>query len=339
MEIKYELLEKELNHGKLHFLYLFYGNEKYLMDTAIKKIKKAFGELILGINFVIIDETNLKDLVYNLEVPAFGYEKKLILVKSSGLFKKDGRKKEMTPFQKEVRTYLQENISMLKDSNVIVFLEEEIDKNDVYEVISQNGVICQMDELKPPALIAKLKQVCQLYQVTAEEATLQYLLETSGTNLQILMNEIRKLIEYAGSGGKITKTAIDELATKQMESVIFDLTDHLGSKKVAAAMQVLDQLVYQKEPLQKILVSLYNHFKKLYFCAIALEQNQDIGRALNLKPNQTFLISKYKKQTSYFKKENLRQLLKEFVEIDYKSKNGLIDIDIALKSVLCHYCS
>ncbi len=42
----YENLEKELNSGKLGSLYLIYGEEEYLIDKALKKIKKNFGELL-----------------------------------------------------------------------------------------------------------------------------------------------------------------------------------------------------------------------------------------------------------------------------------------------------
>ncbi len=339
MEIKYETLEKELNSNQLKPMYLLYGNEAYLIDNVVKKIKKIFGELVQGINYVIVDETNLKDLIFNIEVPAFGYDKKLILIKNSGLFKKDGRKKEPTPLQKEVAEYIEKNNDLINEMVVLVFIEEEIDKNSVYEVIKENGMICQIDELKPAQLVQKLKQVCNLYKVNIDEVTLNYLLETSGTNLQSLMNEIRKLIEYAGEGGKITKDAIDKLAVKQMESVIFDLTDNLGNKKIDQAIEVLENLIYQKEPIQKILITLYNHFKKLYLCALAAESNSDIITALNLKPNQTFLVNKYKKQVSYFQKEKLRNMLQELVNIDYQSKNGLVDSEIALKSVLCAYCS
>lgn len=339
MEIKYETLEKELNSNQLKPMYLLYGNEAYLIDNVVKKIKKIFGELVQGINYVIVDETNLKDLIFNIEVPAFGYDKKLILIKNSGLLKKDGRKKEPTPLQKEVAEYIEKNNDLINEMVVLVFIEEEIDKNSVYEVIKENGMICQIDELKPAQLVQKLKQVCNLYKVNIDEVTLNYLLETSGTNLQSLMNEIRKLIEYAGEGGKITKDAIDKLAVKQMESVIFDLTDNLGNKKIDQAIEVLENLIYQKEPIQKILITLYNHFKKLYLCALAAESNSDIITALNLKPNQTFLVNKYKKQVSYFQKEKLRNMLQELVNIDYQSKNGLVDSEIALKSVLCAYCS
>lgn len=339
MDIKYDDLEKELNNGKLRPIYLLYGEERYLLDIILKKIKKQFGELIQGINYILVDDTNIKDLVFNMEVPAFGYDKKLILVKNSGLFKKDGRKKEPTALQKEVSQYIEENISVVNETGIIVFIEEEIDKNVVYDVISKNGAICNIVELKPIQLMAKLKQICSLYKVTVEDSTLNYLIEISGTNLQVLMNEIRKLIEYAGEDGKITRDAVDNLAVKQIESVIFELTDNLGNKKIEKAIDVLDNLIYQKEPLQKILITLYNHFKKLYFCTIAVKLNKDVITSLGLKPNQTFLVNKYKKQCSYFKEYDLRKILNELVGIDYKSKIGLIDIDIALRSVLCNYCS
>lgn len=338
MDKKYETLEKDLNNNNLEAMYLLYGEEKYLIDVTLKKIKKMFGELMQGINFVMIDETNVKDLIFNIEVPAFGYDKKLIIVKNSGLFKKDGRKKEPTPLQKEVSEYIEEHFSMIQEMVILVFVEETIDKNTVYEAVKKNGIVCEIPELKPMQLAQKLQQVCQLYQVKADMPVLNFLIETSGTNLQVLMNEIRKLIEYAGEGGQITHDSVEQLAIKQMESVIFELTDHLGNKKIDQAMEVLDHLIYQKEPLQKILVMLYNHFKKLYLCSIALNQNQDIAMALNLKPNQTFLVGKYKKQVSYFKSKNLRKILQEFVQIDYKSKNGFVDIEVALRSVLCVYC-
>ncbi len=339
MNITYDQLEKELNKTDLKPIYLLYGNEKYLIDTLLKKIKTKFGELVQGINYVIIDETNVQDLIFNIEVPAFGYDKKLMIVKNSGLFKKDGRKKEPTMLQKEVISYLEENYATIQEMAVLVFMEEEVDKNAVYSAIEKNGIVCQITERKPAQLIAKLKQICALYKVSCQDSTLEYLLETAGTNLQILINEIRKLIEYAGEGGTITREAIDQLVIKQMESVIFELTDNLGNKRIDEAIQVLDNLIYQKEPLQKILVTLYNHFKKLYLCRIAIHLNEDIITALNLKPNQTFLVSKYRKQASYFQESDLRQILKELAEMDYQSKNGLIDINIALKSVLCRYCS
>lgn len=72
-------------------VYLFYGEEEYFLENKVKKIKKEFGELIKGINYISLDETNINSLISDLETPAFGYDKKLIVAKDTGLFKKEKR--------------------------------------------------------------------------------------------------------------------------------------------------------------------------------------------------------------------------------------------------------
>lgn len=338
MNITYDALNKSFSE-ELKPLYLLYGEEQYLIETCINKIKKNFGELLLGINYILLDESNVDNLISDIEMPAFGYDKKLIIVKNAGLFKKDGRKKAGSPIQEKIAEYIKNNMDIIKESVILVFIDSEVDKNVVYEQLDKNGIVCNIEELKPIQLVKKLKQICNLYKVNCDESTLNYLVETSGTSLQNLINEIRKLIEYAGTNGTITLDDVNSLSIKQMESVIFELTDNLAMRKIDKALDVLDNLFYQKEPLQKILITLYNHFKKVYLCTIAVELNKDIVNSLSLRPNQTFLVTKYKKQASYFKKEELRKILDEFIELDYNSKNGKIDIDIGLRSILCNYCS
>lgn len=70
-------------------IYLYYGEETYLIENKVKKIKKEFGELVQGINYLQIDDTNVEQLIDDLETPAFGFAKKLIIAKNTGLFKKE----------------------------------------------------------------------------------------------------------------------------------------------------------------------------------------------------------------------------------------------------------
>lgn len=338
MNLTYETLNNSIEK-ELKPLYLLYGEEQYLIDTTVNKIKKKFGERLLGINYILIDETNIDNLISDIEMPAFGYDKKLIIVKDASLFKKDGRKKAGSPIQEKIAEYMKNNMSIIEESIILVFIASEADKNVVFEQIEKNGIICNIEELKPLELVKKLKQVCNLYKVNVDSKTLNYLVETSGTNLQNLMNEIRKLIEYAGENGTITIDDVENLSIKQMESVIFELTDNLAIRKIDKALEVLDNLIYQKEPLQKILITLYNHFKKIYLCSVATSLNKDVVYSLGLKPNQTFLVSKYKKQSSYFKRNEIREILSALIDLDYNYKNGKIDIDIGLRSILCNYCS
>ena len=311
-------------------IYLLYGEDEYLRNEYLKKIKKEFGEIQLGINYVQVDENNVSNIISNIETPAFGFPSKLIIAKDTGLFKK--------------KNALADALSdYLKTANLegveLVFVEIAPEKNALFNTISKIGEVKEFKEQKLPQLIAKVKSIAKAYNVDIAENVASYFIECVGTNMSDIINELRKLIEYAGNGGTIVKKDIDALSIKKSESIIFDLTDNLGRKKISEAIEVLHNLIYAKEPIQRILIMLYNHFKKLYIIKLAVEENKNVAQSLKLKPNQAFLVGKYQAQAKYFSKEELRSLLEELMKIDSSSKSGGIEINVGLETVLCKYCS
>lgn len=139
--------------------------------------------------------------------------------------------------------------------------------------------------------------------------------------------------------GTITKQNVEMLAIKSLDSNIFDLTDNLGKKNIKASIDILNNLLYIKEPIQKILITLYNHFKKLYIVKLSEKYNKDLTTVMDLKPNQSFLLTKYRTQSKYFTEEDIRSILDEMIKLDSNYKIGLIDINIGLEAILCRYCS
>lgn len=341
MSISVEVLEKNLkNNKKLESIYLLYGEEIFLLDNILKKIKSNFGELTKGINYIQVDETNLEQLISDIETPAFGYEKKLIIVRNTELFKREVKKKgaKFVDTRDRIAEYIKNNFETIQEAVILVFIEQSVDKAKMLTAVeSVNSVVCNFERQKPAQLIARIKGICNAYKVNADENSLKYLIESCGTDLQNLINEIRKQIEYVGENGIVTKETIDLLCVKQIESVIFDLTDNLGKKEIKKSLEVLNNLLYAKEPIQKILITLYNHFKKLYITKLAKNQNRNLLEILNLKPNQTFLTTKYKAQSEYFKQEELREILQQLIDLDRKSKSGLIDINIGLESIIANF--
>ena len=337
-----ENLEKELKTEQLNSIYLLYGEELFLLESCLKKIRNIFGECIKGINYILIDEQNVSEIIADIETPSFGYEKKLIIARNTGLFKKEGKKKtgELYKLKEKLAEYIEQNIKLIQESVVLVFVDEEVDeKSDLFKKIEKNGVICKFDYQKPIQIEQRIKAICNSYKVQIDSQTMKYFIECCGTNMQDLINEIRKLIEYAGKKGTITKEDIDKLSIKKIESIIFDLTDDLGKKDIASALDVFHNLIYAKEPIAKILITLYNHFKKLYITKMALRENKELTTSLNLKPNQMFLTTKYKVQAKYFKESELRAILQELCNLDYNFKSGKIDLQVGIETILCRYCS
>ena len=312
-------------------VYLLYGEDNYLKNEFVKKAKKSFGELQLGINYIQIDESNVNNVISDIETPAFGYERKMIIVKNANLMQKKNATSD------KLSEYLNDADKQILDSIELIIVEDSVEKNALFNTISKIGMIKEFNEQKISQLITKVKSISAAYGVQIQENVAQYFIECTGTNMEDIINEIRKLIEYAGKGGTIKKEDIDSLTIKKSESVIFDLTDNLGKKNIHEAINVLHDLIYAKEPVQKILVMLYNHFKKLYI--VQLSNGQNVAQNLKLKPNQTFLVSKYQNQAKFFTQDEIRNLLNEFMYIDEASKSGNLDINVGLESVLCRYCA
>lgn len=310
-------------------IYLLYGEDNYLKNIFLNKIKKQFDELIAGINYIQLDENSIDKIISDIETPAFGYDSKLIIVKNTKVFTKKNSTAE------KLAEYFKENSEI--ENVTIVFVEDDVEKNSLYNTISKCGQVKEFATQKIGDIISNVKKIASEYGVKIENYTAQYFVECVGLNMQDIINEIRKLIEYAGKNGTITNEMIDNLTIKKSESVIFDLTDSLGKKQISQAIKVLHNLQYNREPTQIILVMLYRHFKKLYI--VQLSNGQNVVQNLKLKPNQTFLANKYIAQAKIFKKEQLEELIEALIKLDENSKCGKIDLDIGLESILCNYCA
>lgn len=198
-------------------LYLLYGEERYLLETKLKKLKKEFGEMINGINFVQIDADTISELISDIETPAFGYPTKLIVAKNTGLFKKEKRasksksaktdakedKKKANSLEEKVANYIDEHNEIFKDDVTLIFVEEEVDKNSLYKVIEKYGEVTNFELLKMPQLIDNIRKICGAYKVNIDFDVAKYFVESCGTSMQDLINEIRKLIEFARSWTEI----------------------------------------------------------------------------------------------------------------------------------------
>lgn len=135
-----------------------------------------------------------------IQMPCFGYPKKMIVVKNSGIFKKDTKKRgtsSVKDLRDELEKYLKENIDYINENLVLIFVEDTIEKLNITKTIEAlGGTICEYELQKPSIIEKRLTAICNAYKVKAEPGAISFLIETSGTSMQELINEIRKLIEF-----------------------------------------------------------------------------------------------------------------------------------------------
>ncbi len=333
------LLNNKDIYGKV---FLFYGDNKYYRELYINKIKRIFQDLVLGINYIKLSDSNVLNLVSEANTPTFGYENKLIVVNNSKLFKINRKKGNDDSSddnmggnsnEVDILAFLENN--NIPDNVTIIFNEDDVAKTKkIYKTVDKIGVVSEFKTLNESQLVSYVSTLCSKYNVIINKDVANYFVESCSNNMDDIINEIRKLIEYASkNGNQIKKEHVDLITTKTIEAVIFDLTDNLGNRKIKEAINILDNLLYQKEPLQKIYIMIYRHYRNLYLYKYAKENNiQDINELLGLHP---FVANKLSYQIKNYSLEELNNIYKDFMQIDINNKSGNIDLYTGIINTIC----
>lgn len=308
-------------------LYLISGDDEYEKSNYIEKLKKQFEPLQKGINFIQIDKDNLYMLDQELTTYSFFNEPKLILVKLSKKSTEDDEAKSKKEWLTED---LEDKILNKIETITLVFLEEGTSKGKLNKLITKNGKVISFDKKKPQELATWAQEFCKEKGISLGKAEAVYLVDLCGSNKQVLVNEILKLMDYV-ENSKISKADIDKMCIKSSEVIIFDLTDSYGKKDIRATLKYLEELLGNKEPLQKILIMITKHFKSLLLTKVALEQGKNVAAELGINP---YPAKKYSDQSKNFKKEELIQIFKELAELDADSKVGKIDLKIGTQKIM-----
>lgn len=308
-------------------LYLISGDDEYEKSNYIEKLKEQFSDLKKGINLIQIDKDNMNTLEQELSTYSFFNDPKLIVVK---LQKKSGEEEEGKSKKEWLTEDLEEKILNKIETITLVFLEEGTSKGKLNKLITKNGQVVVFDKKKPQELATWAQSFAKERGVTLGKNEAVYLVDLCGSNKQVLASEIIKLVDYV-ENNKIEKADIDKMCIRTSEVIIFDLTDSYGKKDIKSTLKSLEDLLENKEPLQKILIMITKHFKSLLLAKIALEQGKSVAAELGINP---YPAKKYSDQSKNFTKEELIRIFKELAALDVDSKVGKIDLKIGMQKII-----
>ena len=122
---------------------------------------------------MLLDSSNINELISNIETPAFGFEKKLIVARNTGLFKKDENN-----LRDKINEYIKENYKFIDENTTLLFIEEDVDSRlALCKTLKKYGEVTKFDFLKPVQICSELKSIAKAYGVEVENTTLMYFIE------------------------------------------------------------------------------------------------------------------------------------------------------------------
>ncbi len=108
--------------------------------------------------------------------------------------------------------------------------------------------------------------------LSAEPAAVQMILDRLGADSRLIAMELEKLSLYLGATRRVTVKDVEAVVSSTLTSVMWDLQDALGERKLAKAVEILRELLADGESPIGLVVSLSNRLRDLLLYREGLDQ-------------------------------------------------------------------
>ena len=321
-------LIKEIKLGQIHNLYLFFGDEYFLIRETVDYIKKSFlCNEFDDINYSNIEgkETSLEDLIYSSKTMPLFSNKRLIVVKD---FLK------LMNTKKEEELFLQ-FIQGLPDHLCLILVSPKIDKRTkIYKSITKNGEAIEFKTFKGNLLIRWIKQRFSVAGKKIDKEAAAFLASNFDRGLEELNSEINKVITYSGSKQTIEQSDILPIVRTTLENNIFLLMDAICQKDSPKALSILNDIIKEGEAPLWILFMIIRQLRLIYRSFLLLQQGfnfNEIHKTLKVHP---YALKKAIEQSNNFNIIKLNKALDLALDTDLKIKRGDMEPKIAVETLV-----
>jgi len=268
-----ERLRSALKSGEAANVYIFHGEESYLLRHYLEELQK----LLVPAGF---EEFNfhrlggkgltLQELYDAVEAMPMMAEHTLVTVTDLDIFKLDEKGREQ----------LMELLDDFPTYCTLVFVYDTIPyKRDgkmkkLCAALDRCAVEVEFCQQERSQLLRWLKRRFAALGKEIDSAAADHLLFTCGTLMTELVPEIEKIGAYA-KGPAITVDDINAVADPVLDARVFDMTNAITAGKYDQAARVLGELLrMQTEPIV-ILAAVGKELRRLYTARMALDGGKD----------------------------------------------------------------
>lgn len=327
-----QLLKAALKEKRAERLYIFHGEEVFLLNHYLQQIKKLLiEELTESFNFHRLNNENFdiqtfSDAVENLPMMA---ESTMVQVDDIDLFK----------LGEADRNKVAEVLSDIPDYCTVVFTYETVswkpDKRQkkLWAALEENAQIVEFPKQDQRDLIAWIGRhfLANKKRISADLCC--YLIEITGGTMTALRSEISKICAYSGAE-EICRADIDAVVEPVMDAVVFQMTDMLGQGRYAQALLKLQQLLkMQQEPIA-ILGAVGGHLRRISTARTLLDNGRQASELALLCGTSDYAARKTMEVARKFRPEFCKKAAELVLETDYRMKTSFDEQERLLELLL-----
>ena len=265
-------LKKDLSTGKPGQLYIFHGEETYLRDHYLGRLREAV--LTGGLGEFNRHDLSARDMSpHALEeavdcLPMMA-ERTLVEVTDFDLFKAG---------EKDREGYIR-ILSNLPDYCCLVFLYDILEykpdaRTKLAQTVKAHSTVVNFARQSPRELVDWVRRHFKALGKEIDPRLCEELIFLCGDLMHSLQQEIGKIAAYA-KGDKITRADIEAVATPQLSAVVFRIADAIGEKNFDRAAATLGELYQMQKSPYEIMGAFGKQMRQLYSARLALDRQKN----------------------------------------------------------------
>lgn len=322
-----EQLLQDIREENYRNVYLLCGEEAYLRNQYKKKLRNALLPEEDTMNCSVYEgkDINVHTIIDLAETMPFLETRRVLVIENSGFFK--NKCDELADYMKEI-----------PDTSVLIFVETEIDKrNRLYKEVKKYGRIVEFGVQKEATLVKWILGMLKKEGKNITRDTLQLFLSKTGSDMQLIKNEVEKLCSYTGDRAVISEEDVEQICITRIENRIFEMINAVAEGDQHKALTLYEDLLSLKEPPMRILFLIARQFRQLYQLKLLAREgvpSAEIAKQTGIAP---FAIKKYQIQAKNFTEQELRMAVEECASSEEAVKTGVMNDRLSVELLIIKY--
>ena len=324
-EKRYATFLKETEKGVFSPLYLFYGEESFLIEDAVERITHSLVDpdsRDFNYRVVYADEEDPVSVIDEAKTVPFMGEKKLIIIKNINRLKKN---------QEILVDYCLHPCS----STVLVFTAAEIDKRKkLFQTLMKKGNVVRFDPLSGVDIGLWIRKRLKEEHLEISDEAVAYLINFIGSDLQTISNEMDKLVSFAGKGSRVDVEDMETVTGDIQLRSVFELSSAIGWKKKEEALSLINKILLQGEAPYKILGLIGYQFRSILLAKFLSEKGYHPSKISEEMGIPVSFLKEYIEAGKSYRFDELKGFLGKLLDIDYRIKSSRLYPKTVLESLV-----
>ena len=279
-----ERFVSEVEGRKLRPVYVFVGDEAFFRQKCRDAILQALVPNDLR-EFSLYEfdlaETDLAEVLDRARTPSLMAPFQVFFVRGvKNLFGRGSNQDKLTAIEQYARDpnpdavliFIADHISIPADARRMDMIDKERYER-IREAMGRYAAMIELGRVEEGDAVRWIQEYCSTREVKIDPDAARELVDSLGSNMMMISNDLEKLILYVGDKKRITLDDVETMVLAAKQRSLYELTDAISARERTRALEMLDAILSTGEGEEAAIGHLYMLAKTFRQMLVILQRN------------------------------------------------------------------